>query len=148
MPRTLKTGQPGGSKHPRAKLTEEDVLVIRRRLAAGDRQADIAQDFNISPSQVSRIKNGSSWGGRPISSPERRGSDRASAKLTEEDIPVILHRINLGDSLSAVARAYGVGRTTIADIWYGRRWTHVPRPQSVSPTKPQERRPVYDDLYS
>jgi DNA invertase Pin-like site-specific DNA recombinase len=71
---------------------------------------------------------------------KKRGSQRHSSKLTEEDIPIILQRIERGESLASVARAYGVGRTTIADIWHGRRWTHVERPQ-------RRRRAVYEDIY-
>lgn len=144
MGRTLQTGQPGGEDHPRARLSEDDVKVIRDRLSAGDHQVDIARDFHIDPSHVSHIASGRTWShvGGPIKQVKKRGSQRASSKLTEEDIPTIIRRIDRGASLSAVARDFGVGRTTIADIWYGRRWAHVPRPQ-----QPSSRQPVYSSLY-
>lgn len=138
MARRLKPGQPAGEKHASARLTEDQVQEILRRLVAGDKQAAIAADFGVSRSHVSHIRRGRSWthlGGAPAQ--ERQGSRRASAKLTEADIPVIVERIEAGESVSDVARSYGVGKTTIADIWHGRRWKHVPR----------ARTPVWEDLY-
>jgi transposase-like protein len=142
--RRLQTGQPAGAQHPRARLTEDDVRAIRARLEAGDRQVDIARDYDLDPSHVSHIAAGRTWAhlGPPIKVAKLRGSQRKSAKLTEDDIPAILSRIERGASLIAVARAFGVGRTTISDIWHGRRWTHVPRPATSGP-----RRPVYEEAF-
>jgi len=42
-------------------LTIEQVRQIRRRVASGDRQIDIALDFGISKGTVSDIKCGKSW---------------------------------------------------------------------------------------
>ena len=142
MSRHLQRGQPKGQEHSQAKLTEDQVREILRRLAAGERQQDLAEAFGVTPSNVSHIKRGVSWahlGG--AQAPQRLGSQRPSAKLTERDVPVILRRVENGESMSAVARAFGVGRTTISDIWHGRRWAHVPR------TTRRTRRRVYEDLY-
>lgn len=141
MTRPLKPGQPAGENHASARLTEDHVREILQRLLAGDKQADIAADFNVSRSHISHIRRGRSWahltagGGVPIQ--ERQGSRRASAKLTESDIPTILQRIESGESVSKVARSYNVGVTTISDIWHGRRWKHVPRARTK----------VWEDLY-
>lgn len=50
-----------GVRNPRAKLTEEGVRDIRRRLANGDLGYRIAADYGISTSMVSRIKLGKAW---------------------------------------------------------------------------------------
>lgn len=50
-----------GSKLPQSKLTEDDVREIRRRLAAGDIQADIARGYGISQSVISMINSGKYW---------------------------------------------------------------------------------------
>jgi hypothetical protein len=47
-----------GETHYRAKVSDKDVLEIRRRAAVGERQRVIAADFGIHQSQVSYIKNG------------------------------------------------------------------------------------------
>lgn len=50
-----------GSKSPNAKLTEKDVTEIRRRLAAGELQREIAVDLQIARPYVSMIKSGKGW---------------------------------------------------------------------------------------
>ena len=142
MTRQLSRGQPKGQKHARAKLSEDDVKTILKRLSQGEKQQVLADEYEVSRSNISRIKTGDTWshlGGTEI--PARVGSDRGSSKLTEDDVKLILDRIERGESLSAVARAFQVGRTTVADIWHGRRWKHIPRKTST------RRRKVYDGLY-
>jgi hypothetical protein len=53
--------QAKGEKHGRAKLTEADVLEIRRRIAAGESQSSIAADFGIHHTTVGAIKSGKRW---------------------------------------------------------------------------------------
>lgn len=48
-------------RHSRAKLTESDVLVIRRRLAEGEVQKEIAKSFGVSSDTVMRIANNETW---------------------------------------------------------------------------------------
>ena len=50
-----------GSSHPLAKLTEADIPVIRARLAKGDNQKDIAQDYGVSHPAISGVKTGRTW---------------------------------------------------------------------------------------
>jgi hypothetical protein len=51
-----------GSAVPVSKFTEDQVREVRRRIAAGERQASIAKDMNMSPMNVSSIKLGKIWG--------------------------------------------------------------------------------------
>jgi len=53
---------PYGETHHRAKLTATNVREIRTRLAAGESQTSIAADFDVSPSQVSKIHLKKDWG--------------------------------------------------------------------------------------
>lgn len=46
-----------GSRHHLAKLTEEQVLEIRRRRASGERVRDLVREFPVSPSTISKIAN-------------------------------------------------------------------------------------------
>jgi hypothetical protein len=50
-----------GSRNGRAKIDESDVIAIRQRLAAGHKQAAIAQDFGISLGIVAHISAGRTW---------------------------------------------------------------------------------------
>lgn len=44
-----------------AKLTEAEVIEIYRRASNGERNIDLAREFNIHPDQVGRIKNKKVW---------------------------------------------------------------------------------------
>jgi hypothetical protein len=56
----------GGTKSFRSKLSDEDVLNIRRRYRLGEIQEAIASDFGISRTSVSMIVNGKSWKHLPM----------------------------------------------------------------------------------
>jgi HNH endonuclease len=51
-----------GSKNPSAKLTEDDVRIIRSELAEGMMQRTLAERFGVTPSAVSLIARGKKWG--------------------------------------------------------------------------------------
>lgn len=50
-----------GESHPKAKVTEEKVLAIRARYAAGEMQKDLAVEFGINASTASSIISGRYW---------------------------------------------------------------------------------------
>lgn len=50
-----------GEDAPNAKLTERDVLQIRKRVAAGEFQKRIAKEYGVNPSNVSAIKRRLTW---------------------------------------------------------------------------------------
>lgn len=43
------------------KLTEDDVIGIRRQIAAGARNKALAADFGVSPTTISQIRHGALW---------------------------------------------------------------------------------------
>lgn len=59
-----------GTMDPRAKLTDDDVFEIRQRAHRGEKNRDIAAEFDIQESLVSMITAGKRWAhvGGPISS--------------------------------------------------------------------------------
>ena len=50
-----------GENHPQAKLKDNDVLEIRRRLSAGDLHRDIAKDYSVSSGTIGFINRGETW---------------------------------------------------------------------------------------
>jgi hypothetical protein len=50
-----------GSSNGRAKLTEKDIPIIRRLLAEGKPQREIAKDFGVAQPQIKNIANGTRW---------------------------------------------------------------------------------------
>lgn len=54
-------GRGFGSKHHNARLNDNQIADIRRRLDAGERQRDIAGVFGVTQSAISNIKTGTRW---------------------------------------------------------------------------------------
>lgn len=61
-------GRKAGAKNPHrgsavvtSRLTEADALVIKQRLAAGDKQADIAATYGVTRSTITTINAGRAW---------------------------------------------------------------------------------------
>lgn len=71
--RVSRTHQKKGSNHPSAKLDENKVTEVLRRLDAGDAKAAIARDFGVSDRIVLLISRGELWRHVP------RGRKTASA---------------------------------------------------------------------
>ena len=55
------THQRKGSDHPGAKLTEESILDIRRRLSVGETRASLARLYSVSWSLINVIEKRNSW---------------------------------------------------------------------------------------
>lgn len=51
-----------GAKNARAKITEADVIEIRRRLAVGESISYIAKEFAVSPACIHDIRGKRTWG--------------------------------------------------------------------------------------
>lgn len=58
---SLETRRKMVKNHPRTKLNEEQVIAIRDRLDAGDKHADIALDYGVNRTVITRINSGNRW---------------------------------------------------------------------------------------
>lgn len=61
VPPNPEMGSRPGEKNGSAKLTREQVLHVRELYAAGHRQVDLAAQFGVGQSQISKITRGDSW---------------------------------------------------------------------------------------
>ena len=52
---------PVGAQHGMAKLTDAAVLDIKRRLALGEKQQGLADEYGVTQSLISLIKSGKKW---------------------------------------------------------------------------------------
>lgn len=52
---------PRGARNARTKLTDDEVLSIRRLYAEGARNKDLAQQFHVSPGNISMIVHRQKW---------------------------------------------------------------------------------------
>ena len=50
-----------GSRHPRAVFNEAQVIEIRRRVSAGERQILLAKEFGVSPATLNKVVKGRSF---------------------------------------------------------------------------------------
>ncbi len=50
-----------GERHPKAKLTERDIHIIRRAVTAGFPQKSIAKSFQVSQATISNVINNKQW---------------------------------------------------------------------------------------
>lgn len=124
-----------GELHGEAKLLTEQVQEIRKRYAEeriGHRR--LAALFGVSRSLIQRIVQGKSWKHLPAESIDKkyqlsdrvlRGEELHNSKLSEADVRSIrMHAAN-GITLTALARKYGVGLSTIRNIVNRTKWKHV-----------------------
>ncbi len=125
-----------GTDNPRAKLTEEKVILLREIFASESPEIEsLARRFGISPTQTARIIEGKAWasvGGPRSKRPGTAKGDRHSqAKLSEQDIIAIReafaeYKMNQGE----LARLYNVDISTISLIVVGKKWKHIGGPIS------------------
>ena len=59
--KVAKRRQSRGEGHGRSKLTWDEVTLIRACLAGGARQTDLAADFGVHQTQISRVKLSTTW---------------------------------------------------------------------------------------
>lgn len=57
---------PRGSKHGTAKLTDIDIMYIRKRVANGESQNSLAKEYQLTIGAVNQIIQGTTWGHLPI----------------------------------------------------------------------------------
>lgn len=110
-----------GSDCKNAKLSDEDIIDIRRFYAEGFSQAQVGSFFGINQSQVSAILLGKKWGHVPGENPPVR----PQVKLTTEDARSIRQlRINHPSMTSGeLARRFGVSRSAINRVLNNKTWT-------------------------
>jgi hypothetical protein len=122
-----------GSKSGNAKLSEDDVADIHRRVAEGQRFREIAKHFSVHESRISRIVRQKEWVHvdqneftRGLNDVDMRvGSLSRRSKLNEDDVVDIRRFALEGATHSQTGEFFGVDKSTITRILTGERWKHV-----------------------
>lgn len=94
-----------GSEHPRAKLTDADVIAARGMFADGARLQTIADRFGIKVPYASRLVRGLNWAHLPGACPARRVS---TVKLDDAKIILIRRQHVEGMTVKDLAKRHGV----------------------------------------
>lgn len=112
-----------GERSGTAKLTEAEVVTIRRRYALGVPLKDLAAQFKVGVDALRDIVYGQSWAlaGGPISEPVGH-----ARKLSAEAVKHICLQIAEGRmTYQEIADCYGVADSVIRSIRNGDSWTSV-----------------------
>lgn len=117
-----------GEKHIQSKLTEIQVMRIRRSKLRG---IELAEKYKVATTTISDVQKGKIWKHLPFD------QDRADAnkrhKLTEVDVAAIRGST---ESSKVLAERYGVTERNISDVRYGHTWQDLPgaiEPDEISP---------------
>lgn len=123
-----------GTGHSKAKLTEEDVAEIRRRLWGGANIDSLVDPFGVSRSTIAHISADHTWTHvawpigprvRPIQKRPLGEVNHASV-LTEDAVREIRRRHDAGESIPAIMPHFpGVARPTIYSAATRATWKHV-----------------------
>lgn len=98
--------------HPFAKLTDDQIVDIRRRKAAGESSTSIANSHNLTSGHVSRICTGAIWS--HVDGPRTHRKDLNSLPLSV--ITDIRSDWRGGETLTSISEKYGVGRRAVSRL--------------------------------
>jgi plasmid maintenance system antidote protein VapI len=107
-----------GEKSGKAKLTESQVLFIRKEFASGRiNQIELARRFSLNSSVISGIVRGKYWKevGGPLVGNTRN-------KLTSDKVQSIRLLTEEGKSQTEIARIFGVDPSSISNVIRGKTW--------------------------
>lgn len=98
------------------KLSDEQVISLTERYAAGERSTDLAKEYGISSGNVYSIATGRSFKSvaRPFAKPQR--PDRKNNKqllLSASDIIEIEKSVSAGERVVNIAMRYNVSKATV-----------------------------------
>lgn len=110
------------------RLSDEQVVEVRARFAAGARQVDLAAEYGISQNTVSSLVTGRTR--RKAGGPITRGSAR---KLDSVDVVDIRNELTDGASQVEVAERYGITQQMVSNIASGRAYADIGGPLAGQP---------------
>lgn len=93
------------------KLTWSQVQEVRKLLAIGYKNKEIAAMYGVKPNTISDIKRGKTWSER---------------KLTYEQVARIKLLLSKGVAVETIAKGFKVSVSTIARIKRGKTYTDIP----------------------
>ena len=117
------------------KLTDNDVIEIKKMLSQGVKQKDIAKKFNVNKTTICDIKNNRTHFNikiEEITNDELKlvkynvGENNGSTKLTKKQV-VEIKKLLFDKKISQkeIAKAYNIGDPAISAIKSGKTWKHI-----------------------
>ena len=124
-------GRPAfGERVGNSKLTNEQVIEIRRSVKAGETTVAVAGRYGVSPQNINDIVTGQTWKHLPILQTtigNPRGERNGTSKLTEAMVIEIRRLIGTMRN-SDIGEKFGVSKETVQAISSGRNWGWLTAP--------------------
>lgn len=127
--------RPTGEQNGCSKLTEIDIVEIRKMRLLGMAKSDIAKYFPVNTATIDAILSGKLWNHVDCREETRtainevvtkaRGERIGNSKLTEKDIPIIREMWSKGMTKREIANHFLVSDVNISAIVRGKTWKHV-----------------------
>ncbi|MED4676797.1 GIY-YIG nuclease family protein [Bacillus nitratireducens] len=127
-----------GSRHVNAKLTEEQVVVIKQKLMNKLSMDSIAKEFNVSKSPIYDIATNKSWIHVKVEGwseyqaerskgriKDNKGSNNGMAKLSKEKVMEIKKMLVQGDKQRDIAQSFSLPISTVGSIAQGNTWDYI-----------------------
>lgn len=118
-----------------SKLSDNQVMQIRKRADSGEVLARLAEEFDVNPGSIGNIVSGKTWRHLPMAKTRgqkrvgRNGNERGSempwAILSESIVLKIKQRLADGIKKIVIARELGVSKFLVYNIAYNNSWKHV-----------------------
>jgi len=131
-PQRKNPAQPArGARTAAAFLTDDEVLRILQKRAAGASVQELMAEFGASKSTIGFIVTGRSWK-HILAHPEAppleqllavRGHKLSNNKLSASDVSAIKAALEAGETGRAIAARYGVSPSSITHIKQGKTWS-------------------------
>lgn len=117
------------TKNPFSKFSEEDLMIIRRRLMDGNSNVNIAKDFKVHPDTISHINTGKKYFNPNLDYPLRKSNnnlDRSGFNnenaITKEQFEQIVNLLKTTTlTTEQISKKVGVHSSTICEINQGKR---------------------------
>jgi group I intron endonuclease len=126
----------GNSKKRR--FTEPEVIDIKKRLAAGWSQSEVARIYDVANQSINQIASGKAWGHVSIEGmdneylripkpekPKKEPKQRKNVRLDDAMARVIKQRLDSGERQIKIARDMHISPSLISAIATGQAWSHV-----------------------
>lgn len=111
-----------GSLHGMAILNEEQVKLIKMRLAIGEEEKEIGKIFGVSGGQISSIKLGKSWKHVVLDTSDL---EHLNPNITKEKVIQIKLRLSSGETQQSVADFFQISQAAVNKINVGKSWSKV-----------------------
>jgi hypothetical protein len=109
-----RTNPARGERNGSARLTEADVIEIRRRHQAGELARDIAASYGLGVTYISKVAHGERWANVPLPADMRKMSGRL--RLSDDDVRAIRRGRAAGMPLGVLAEQFCTTKSNICQI--------------------------------